>query len=223
MFPARPHFRDLSLNAKVTWTLIVAFASIAGFFLVVLIPFLREHRGHLLEKDKRLLATLRETYQRDFIYDLLSENDESLAAHLADLARQPGLLWTRLEAVDTDLSATGDRRVIRELVGAEAERFDEEPGVVLLVRGDGRAQLTDSAGRMLLGGQAVPRAATPAWPSGKHGTTLEDMRWAGRAALYFGTELDAADESFGRLHLLYSLADSERAETFTRNVFYAVV
>ena len=216
-------FRDLSLNAKVTWTLVVAFASIVAVFLVLLFPFLREHRARLLEKDKRLLSTLRETYQRDFIYDLLSENEESLAAHLADLAGQPGLLWARLEAEGADLAATGDQRVIRELLGKDAEPFDDESGLVLLVRPDGRAHLVGSGGRMLLGGRSVARDALPAWPGGARGSTLEDMRWSGRAALYYATQLDAAGEPFGRLHLLYSLADVERAQTLTRNVFYGVV
>jgi PAS domain S-box-containing protein len=49
------------------------------------------------------------------------------------------------------------------------------------------------------------------------------VRWNGRAALYYATELTAAGESFGRLHLFYSLADVERGQTLTRNVFYAVV
>ncbi|HET7293610.1 MAG TPA: ATP-binding protein [Vicinamibacteria bacterium] len=223
MLRLRRLFRDLSLNAKVTWTLVAAFASIVSVFLVVLVPFLREHRARLLEKDKRLLSTLRETYQRDLIYDLLSENEESLAAHLGDLAGQPGLLWARLEAGDADLAATGDRRVIGGLLGAEAEPYDDEPGLVLLVRADGRGHLTGTGGRMLLGGRSVPREAMPDWPGGARGSRLEEMRWRGQAALYYATGLDAADESFGRLHLLYSLADVERAQTLTRNVFYAVV
>ncbi len=215
---------DLSLNAKVTLTLVLAFASIVAVFLVLLLPFLREHQVRLLEKDKRLLATLRETYARDFIYDLLSENEESLAIHLADLAEQPGLLWARIQAEGADLAATGDRRAIRGLLGDEtAAAFDDEPTQVLLVRGDGRAQLVDGGGRMLLGGRAVAREAMPAWPVGAKGSILEDMRWSGRAGLYYATELDAAEQSFGRLHLLYSLTDVERAQALTRSLLYGLV
>jgi PAS domain S-box-containing protein len=214
---------DLSLNAKVTLTLVAAFAAILAVFLVLLVPFLREQKGRLLEKDKRLLSTLRTTYERDFIYDLLSENEESLAVHLADLAAQPGLLWARLEAEGADLAATAERRAIRELLGEEARPFEDEPGLALLVRSDGRAELVGSGGRSLLRGRAVAREALPGWRARAAEPSFEDVRWNGRAALYYATELTAAGESFGRLHLFYSLADVERGQTLTRNVFYAVV
>jgi hypothetical protein len=96
MASLRAFLRDLSLHAKVTLTLTVVFASIVAAFLVFLVPFLREQRESLIEKDERLLSTLRESYAREFIYDLISENEESLAAHLGDLAAQRGLLWVRV-------------------------------------------------------------------------------------------------------------------------------
>jgi hypothetical protein len=88
----RRAFADLSLKAKVTVTLVAAFVSIVAVFLLFMVPFLAEQRASLLEKDKRLLSTLRDSHERLFIYDLLSENEESLAADLVDLAGQRGLL-----------------------------------------------------------------------------------------------------------------------------------
>ena len=85
----------MKLNAKVTLTLTAVFAVSVGAFLVFLVPFLGEQRATLLDKDQRLLSTLRDNYARDFIYDLLSENEDSLAIHLANLAGQRGLLWAR--------------------------------------------------------------------------------------------------------------------------------
>ena len=137
---------DLSLNAKVTATLIAAFVSIVGAFFLFMVPFLAEQRASLLEKDKRLLATLRDSHERDFIYDLLSENEESLAAHLADLAGQRGLLWARVESDGIDLAATADRDVIRDLLGDDALAFSTEPSLALLVRSGGVASLVGAGG-----------------------------------------------------------------------------
>ena len=103
--PGRP-LRDLTLNWKVGLTLTVAFAAIAVLFLLVLIPFQREQRQRILDRDQRLLSILREKYQRDLIYDVLSENTESLAVDLADLAAQPGIVWVRLSDRDLKLAAT---------------------------------------------------------------------------------------------------------------------
>jgi PAS domain S-box-containing protein len=224
MIALRRALGDVSLHAKVTLTLVAAFASIVSVFLVLLVPFLGEQRARLLDKDKRLLATLRQTYERELIYDLLSDNDDSLAAHLADLAGQPGLLWVRLVAGNTDLAATADARAIRELLGEEQARpFEREPGLALLVRADGRGDLVGRGGRVLLAGRALEPGALPAWPDPGAGTDALDLRWNGRAALSYAAELSAAGESFGRLHLLYSLADVERGQALTRDVFYAVV
>jgi len=130
----RQALADSSLNAKVTVTLVAVFVSIVGAFLLFMVPFLAEQRSSLLEKDKRLLSTLRDNHERDFIYDLLSENEESLGAHLADLAGQRGLVWARVEAEGVDLAATADPNTIRGLLGEEATPFEGLPSLVLLVR-----------------------------------------------------------------------------------------
>src|SRR5262245_3822582 len=147
----------------VTLTLTAVFAAIVGAFLAFLVPFLREQRATLLEKDKRWLATLRDNHQRELIYDLLSENNESLAVHLAALAEQSGLLWARVESGQIDLAATAERRIIRRLLEPESAAFDDEPTLVMLVHGDGHADLVSTSGRSLLAGRPLPRDALPVW------------------------------------------------------------
>jgi len=212
------------LNAKVTLTLTAVFAVSVGAFLVFLVPFLGEQRATLLDKDQRLLSTLRDNYARDFIYDLLSENEDSLAIHLADLAGQRGLLWARVEADGIDLAATADGPTIHELLGEEAKQFEGEPGLVLLLRGDGRADLVGAGGRPLLSTRAVRREALPtrkgALPPREQ--PFEEVRWNGRAALSLAAELAAAGEPFGRLYLLYSLAELQRNQALTHTLFYGL-
>ena len=214
--------RDVSLKAKVTLTLTAVFASIVGAFLLFLVPFLREQRASLLEKDKRLLSTLRDNHERDFIYDLLSENAESLAVHLADLAGQRGLVWARVEADGVDLAATADRQAIRDLLGEEAVQFESEETLVLLVRPDGRADLVSSGGRPLLSKRAIVQETLPTWRGVRAAAPFEEVRWSGRTVLYLATELAAAGEPFGRLHLLYSLADLQRSQALTHTLFYGL-
>jgi len=218
----RRALRDLPLNTKVALTLAAVFVSIVGVFLVCLVPFLREQRSTLLEKDKRLLSTLRDNYAREFIYDLLSENEESLAAHLADLAGQRGLLWARVETDGLDLAATADSRAILGLIGDEAKPFEGESVLVLLVRRDGLADLVGPGGRLLLSKRAVDRKALPPWRGPRAEPPFEEVRWSGQTVLYLTTELAAASEPFGRLHLLYSLADVQRSETLTDTVLYGL-
>jgi signal transduction histidine kinase len=218
----RQTFADLSLNAKVTVTLVAAFVSIVGAFLLFMVPFLAEQRASLLEKDKRLLATLRDSHERDFIYDLLSENEESLAAHLADLAGQRGLIWARVESQGIDLAATADRQAIHDLLGGEWSAFEGEPTLALLVRPSGEADLVGAGGRPLLKARPVARAALPSWKPPSSEPSFDDVLWNGRSVLYFSSKLAAAGEPFGRLHLLYSLADLERTQAFTHTLFYGL-
>ena len=214
----------MKLNAKVTLTLTAVFAVSVGAFLVFLVPFLGEQRATLLDKDQRLLSTLRDNYARDLIYDLLSENEDSLAIHLANLAGQRGLLWARVEADGIDLAATADGPTIRELLGEEATRFEDEPGLVLLLRGDGRADLVSTGGRPLLSTRAVRREALPGGKGAlpRREQPFEEVRWNGRTALSLAAELAAAGEPFGRLYLLYSLAELQRSQALTHTLFYGL-
>ena len=82
---------------------------------------------NLVEQDRRLLTTLRRNAERDFIYDLLSENRESLAIHLGALALQEGVVWARIEAVKwaferdgidvTDVYQEGDTLQVSASIG----------------------------------------------------------------------------------------------------------
>src|SRR5260370_39228466 len=92
--PDRPAtgLRDLSLNWNVALTVTAAVSGIMIIFLLVFVPFQRQQRTRLLSRDQRLLSVLREKYTRDLISDVLSENQHSLAADIADFARQPKIL-----------------------------------------------------------------------------------------------------------------------------------
>jgi PAS domain S-box-containing protein len=214
--------RDLSLRGKVTLTLAAVFTGSVLVLLLALVPILREQRLRLVEQDRRLLTTLRHNYERYFIYDLLSENRESLAVHLADLAGQEGVVWARIEAEDLDLGATAEGSAIRRLLGREADPFLREPGVVLIVDAEGHAELVGVGGRTLLADQRVRReAARP-----EVAAELEEFRetsWGGQPVLALAASLSAAGQPFGRLHLLYSLAPVERSEVLTRSLFYGGV
>src|SRR6185436_5794933 len=134
---------QLGLKGKVGATLAAAFAALIGTFLLLLLPLERQQRRRLEERDHRLLSTLKEKYQRDLIYDILSENEESLAANLSDLALQPGIVWVRLEAPGRVWDVTGDRGLMGRLLGSEAPA---PPEGVLLIR-DGQGEVRDAAGR----------------------------------------------------------------------------
>jgi signal transduction histidine kinase len=219
----RQAFRDLSLRAKVASTLAVGLVSIVALYLLLLIPFLARQRAGLLEKDKRLLSILRENYGRELIYDLLSESEESAGAHLADLARQRGLVWARLTAGEWDLTATADPRLVAQAFGAFAQPFRDEPGLVLLVRSGGRAELVTASGRTLARRDGLLTEALPAVRTeARAGAVFEERRLDGRTVLYFASELLAGDQAFGRLHLVYSLADLDRSESLSRTLVYGL-
>jgi two-component system, NtrC family, nitrogen regulation sensor histidine kinase NtrY len=216
--------RDLSLKGKVTLTLTAVFASIAGFFLLALLPFLADQRQRLLEQDKRLLLTLRDNYQRQFIYDLLSENQESLAVTAADLARQQGISWVRIVAERVDLKVTADRAWIRRLIGDEPALMvrPDEP-LVLLVTQEGHADVLGMDGRLVIQGRPVPREAVPSLEAAAGPAAwFEERHAGGEPMLFFTAALEAAGDQYGRLHVLYSLAVVSRAEALTRFTFFGL-
>jgi PAS domain S-box-containing protein len=217
--------RDLSLRGKVALTLAVVFLLSLSALLLALAPVLAAQRQRLLEQDKRLLSTLRRNHEREFIYDQLQRNRDSLSLHLADLAGQEEILWARLEAGGLDLGATADAAVIVRLLGQDAAPFLGPRGVVLLVDRDGEADLVGPGGRPLLAGRRVQREeALPAGsapPPGKD--EFREAVFAGQRVLALAATLSAAGEAYGRLHLLKSLAPLERSEAVTRSLFYGGV
>ena len=217
--------RDLSLRGKVALTLAVVFLFSVTALLLVLVPVLAEQRQRFLDQDKRLLATLRRNYERDFIYDLLSRNRESLALHLQQLAGEEGIQWARVEAGDLDLGATAEPGVIRRLVGIDAEPHLGKPGVVLLVDRDGEADLVGPGGRPLVPGRSVEREEVrPAGGGPAPGQDeFREALFGGQRVLALVSTLSAAGEPYGRLHLLKSLAPLERSERATRSLFYGGV
>jgi signal transduction histidine kinase len=216
---------DLSLRGKVALALTIVFLGSVGVMLLVLVPLLAEQRQRILDQDRRLLSTLRRNYERDFIYDLLSRNRESLAVHLADLASQEGLVWVRVESGDLDLGASGDSGVVTRLVGPDADPFVGRPGVVLLVDRDGEADLVGPGGRPLLSGRHVtreePRATDGGPPPGQD--EFRELAWAGERVLSLTATLQAAGEPYGRLLMMKSLAPLERSEALTRSLLYGGV
>ncbi|MGD8897232.1 MAG: ATP-binding protein [Acidobacteriota bacterium] len=216
--------RDLSLRGKVTLTLAAVFTGSVAVLLLALIPILGEQRQRLVEQDRRFLTTLRRNYERDFIYDLLSENRESLAVHLRDLAGQEGVVWTRIEADELDLGATASTSAIRRLLGEEAGPYLGEPGVVLIVDDEGRAELVGGGGRSLLTGRRVRReAARPDERARPDQDEFRETTWGDQRVLALDATLSAAGQPFGRLHVLYSLAPLQRSEALTRSLFYGGV
>ncbi len=225
MKPLLRSLADLSLRGKVALALTIVFLGSVLVMLLVLVPFLAEQRQRLLEQDRRLLSTLRRSYERDFIYDLLSRNRESLAVHLADLALQEGLVWVRVESGDLDLGASGDRGVVSRLVGPDADPFLGRPGVVLLVDREGEADLVGPGGRPLLSGRRVtreePRAAEGGPAPGQD--EFRELTTFGERVLALTSTLQAAGEPYGRLHVMKSLAPLERSEALTRSLLYGGV
>jgi PAS domain S-box-containing protein len=209
----------LGLKGKVAATLAAAFAALIGTFLLLLLPLERQQRRRLEERDHRLLATLKEKYQRDVIYDLLSENDESLAANLADLALQPGIVWVRLEAPGRRLDVTGDRTLMGRLLGPE-DTGALAPEAVLLIR-DGQGEVRDAAGRRPQGRRPVPAESLPPLPA-RAGEAFEDLEWNGETLHRYRAELRAAGDAFGRLEILHSREEVRRSEAFTRTVLYGL-
>lgn len=207
----------LGLKGKVAATLAAAFAALIGTFLLLLLPLERQQRRRLEERDHRLLATLKEKYQRDLIYDILSENDESLAANLSDLALQPGIVWVRLETPRRVFDVTGDRGLMARLLGADAPA---SPEGVLLIH-DGQGEVRDAAGRRPQGRRPISGDALPTLPP-QPGEAFEDVRWNGETLHRYRAELRAAGDPFGRLEILHSREEVRRSEAFTRAVLYGL-
>jgi two-component system nitrogen regulation sensor histidine kinase NtrY len=216
--------RDLSLRGKVTIALALVFLASVAALVALLVPVLAGQRQRLVDQDKRLLSTLRRNYEREFIYDQLFDNPQSLAVHLADLAGQEGILWARFEAGPLDLGATADAPTILRLVGEEARPHLGQPGVVLLVAGDGEADLVGEGGRPILAGRQVRREEPGHEPSAPPGQDVfREAIFGGQRVLALSSTLSAAGDAYGRLHLLKSLAPIERSERITRNLFYGGV
>jgi PAS domain S-box-containing protein len=217
--------RDLSLRGKVTLTLAAVFLFSLMALLLALAPVLAAQRQRLLEQDKRLLSTLRRNHEREFIYDQLQDNRNSLALHLASLADEEQVLWARLEAGGLDLAATADPAVISRLLGDEAAPFLGRPHVVLLVNREGEADLVGPGGLPLLADrhvtreEAVPPGSAP--PSGQD--EFREAHFGGQRVLALTATLAAAGEPYGQLHLLKSLAPLERSERATRSLVYGGV
>jgi two-component system, NtrC family, nitrogen regulation sensor histidine kinase NtrY len=209
--------RALGLKGRVAAALAAAFAALIGTFLLLLLPLERQQRHRLEERDHRLLATLKEKYQRDLIYDLLSENDESLAANLADLALQPGVLWVRLEAPGRLVDVTGDPALMRRVLGTGPL---DDPQSVLLIRG-GQGEVRDAAGRRPQRRQPVAPEALPPLDA-RQGEAFEELRWNGDTVHRYRAELRAAGDDFGRLEILHSMEEVRRSEALTRVVLYGL-
>ena len=218
----RSVLRDLSLNGKVTLTLALVFLATVALFLAILVPLEKDQHARSLEQNKRLLSTLRDKYQRDFIYDIVGENEESTVIDLADMARQPGILWVRIDADPIRLEATADRGAMEELLGEQApsEAALGEPAV-LVVRSDGRATVLGSGGRPLVSAHAIRADVWPAWRAGAPaGESSQEVEWRGENVLHSTAPLSAGGELYGRLSVVFSLADVQRVERRTRLAFY---
>jgi len=214
--------RGLSLNAKVGLAVTGVFAVILAAFIAALIPFQRAERRRALDRDQRLIEVLRTKYERDLVYDLLSQNRESLVVDLADLARQPGIVWVAVEASRLSVSGTSDPALVTSLLAEAAPPAgDGRPALML---GEGGAALVSEGGRALPieGPVATDRVPAIHGTPGEHGASLHEVDWPGGGALHYQSDLQAADDVFGRLHIVTSLADLQRAEARTRTLASAL-
>ncbi|MBN2371864.1 MAG: HAMP domain-containing protein [Vicinamibacteria bacterium] len=224
--------RDLNLHGKVLLTLASVFALIAVVLLAVLIPFQRGQHKRFIEQDRRLLSVLRDKHQRDFIHDIVSSNTESLKVDLANLALEPGILWVRLESKPSEagepslrLEASGDSAMRRRLL-ARPDVLDGLPheGVILLLKENGSADLIEASGRILLDSQSVVADNLPPCREAVSDAELfHEAAWSGATALCSVAPLVAADENYGNVSVLYSLAERHRAESRTRAILYIVL
>ena len=92
-------FRNLSLNLKITVTLVLVFALIVAVFLGILYPFQRNQLDDLVRFNESMLANLEKVYRNRLIYDVIGEEaaDESLVVTLQELmAVDPGILFARV-------------------------------------------------------------------------------------------------------------------------------
>lgn len=216
---------NLSLKWKTGVTLALALATLLSVFLMLLLPFERQQHRRLLEREQRLLATLREKYERDIIYDILSETEEPLALTLAALCREPGIVWARLDRDSRPLLVTADEALVQALIPPEAPPIlVSTDQAVLLVRDDGTMARIGTAGGMTAVAGAVGRERWPAIETASPRSLLfEEGRWRGRAVLRHWAELRAAEQRFGRLEIVSSLADVQRGEQVTRGLLYSLV
>ena len=216
---------DLSLTTKVTLTLGLGFVAALGLFLAALVPLEREQHGRLLEQNKRLLSTLRDKYQRDFIHDIVSESGESTVIDMADMARQQGILWVGLEAGSDSLAATADSATIERLLGGSpAIKASSAEAAVLVIGPNGRGSLIGPGGRRLAEGREIRDALPVAgFPRASSQEPFREVPWGRETALHSVAPLRAADETFGDLSLVYSLAELHRSEALTRRTFYGVL
>lgn len=109
-------FRNLSLNLKITVTLVLVFALIVAVFLGILYPFQRNQLDDLVRFNESMLANLEKVYRNRLIYDVIGEEaaDESLVVTLQELmAVDPGILFARVADPEGGLYATTDPQEVR--------------------------------------------------------------------------------------------------------------
>jgi PAS domain S-box-containing protein len=132
-------------------------------------------------------------------------------------------VWVRLLDRDVTLAATADRAVMERLLDpATIARLGERP--VLLLRPDGVTVL-GPGGQPIVASQPIDPERRrrfdqiPPAPAGG----FAEVGWQGEGVLHHHAELRAGDQSFGRLDILYSLAELRRWEIGTRRLFYGLV
>jgi PAS domain S-box-containing protein len=224
--------RNLNLHGKVLLTLSAVFGLIAVSLLAILVPFQREQHTRSLDQDRRLLSVLRDKHERDLIHDIVSDNTESLKVDLANLALEPGILWVRIESGSTSggtktlrLEATSDPSMQLRLLDDSGHLRDSAfPQVILIYKENGRADLIEPSGRTLIEARRiVPTRLPPCREAFTAEVLFQEVAWEGATALCSMAPLVAADETYGHVAILYSLAERHRAESRTRTILYAVL
>ena len=208
---------------KITLTLGAVFAGSMALSVAVSAPLLGQQRQRLLEQDKRLMGTLRHTYEREFIYDILSESEESLAGHLAG-SGAPGGCRPR---------SSHGRSARRRGLGGSGHAGAAARGALQRDVADARRSPPDAtamAGRGSIGAGGRPVVSDlslsveePPISDLGGADAFSERRWHDLHVLHLRAELTAADEHFGTLQLLYSLAPLEESARLTRVLFYGAL
>ncbi|MCU0242492.1 MAG: ATP-binding protein [Vicinamibacteria bacterium] len=218
-------FRNLSLNGKITLTLTAVFVAVLIVVLAALLPLERDQHVRLFSQNERLLSTLRDKYQRNFIHDIISDHEDSIIIDLTDLAQQAGILWVQLDADRLRWSATAHPPTIARLLGSDVDLpASADDARVLIVRGSGSADLVGADGRRILEGHAVDLSGliSPFTASGDR-EEAQEMIWQGISVIASTAPLKAGDRNYGRLGVVYSLAEDRVREARTRLIVYGTL
>jgi len=231
-------FRNLSLNGKVTMTLVGAFALVVGIFLLILYPFQRNQLEHLHALNRSLVANLVRSYHNRLLYDLYGRMDDSLILDLQELLSQDrGILFVRVLDPEGGVYASSEEDEVRTLFeqARDAGRLEAEPRTVnvsgipmrpiLLARRGAPVRIHGIGGGSFVdrGGSMLDELLTRAIADSGEGARFERREIGGTPAFVYEGNLEASDRVYGQVQMAYSLAGVERIRRQTQLIFYGLI